>query len=38
MEFAGSELADELRALQVQATINLCLEWQDRYTDVISQA
>jgi methionyl-tRNA formyltransferase len=38
IELAGSELVDEWRALQVQATINLCLAWLDRYSQVISQA
>jgi UDP-2,4-diacetamido-2,4,6-trideoxy-beta-L-altropyranose hydrolase len=38
IELQGIELVDEWRALQARATIRLCLEWLDRYTEVIGQA
>jgi UDP-2,4-diacetamido-2,4,6-trideoxy-beta-L-altropyranose hydrolase len=38
VELTGTELVDEWRALQAEATINLCLNWLDRYTEVISLA
>jgi methionyl-tRNA formyltransferase len=34
----GSELVEEWRALQAEATIALCLEWLDRYSDVLKHA
>jgi methionyl-tRNA formyltransferase len=34
----GRELLEEWRALQVEATIALCLEWLDRYAEVIALA
>ncbi len=38
IELQGIELVEEWRALQARATIRLCLEWLDRYTEVIGQA
>jgi methionyl-tRNA formyltransferase len=38
IKLAGSELVDEWRALQALAMIKFCLEWLDRYTELISQA
>jgi methionyl-tRNA formyltransferase len=34
----GTELVNEWRALQAEATITLCLEWLDRYAEVLEQA
>lgn len=34
----GRELVDEWRELQAQATISLCLDWIDRYGEVVAQA
>jgi methionyl-tRNA formyltransferase len=34
----GTELVEEWRALQAQATFALCLEWLDRYAEVLEQA
>jgi UDP-2,4-diacetamido-2,4,6-trideoxy-beta-L-altropyranose hydrolase len=34
----GTELVEEWRALQAEATIALCLEWLDRYAEVIALA
>ena len=33
----GTELVEEWRALQAQATFALCLEWLDRYAEVLSK-
>jgi UDP-2,4-diacetamido-2,4,6-trideoxy-beta-L-altropyranose hydrolase len=38
IELQGTELVEEWRALQAEATISLCLEWLDRYADVLEQA
>lgn len=38
IELQGTELVDEWRALQAEATISLCLEWLDRYAEVLEQA
>jgi RimJ/RimL family protein N-acetyltransferase len=34
----GTELVEEWRDLQAQATIALCLEWLDRYAEVLKEA
>ena len=34
----GTELVEEWRSLQAEATIALCLEWLDRYAEVLEQA
>ena len=34
----GTELVDEWRQLQAEATINLCLQWVDNYQDLINSA
>ena len=34
----GHELVDEWRALQAQATLELCLAWFDRYREVVAAA
>ena len=34
----GTELVDEWRQLQAEATINLCLQWVDRYHELIEAA
>jgi methionyl-tRNA formyltransferase len=34
----GAELVEEWRVLQAQATMILCLDWLDRYAEVISRA
>ena len=34
----GTELVDEWRQLQAEATINLCLQWVDRYREIIDAA
>jgi UDP-2,4-diacetamido-2,4,6-trideoxy-beta-L-altropyranose hydrolase len=38
IDLQGTELVDEWRTLQAEATINLCLEWLDRHSEVIAQA
>jgi UDP-2,4-diacetamido-2,4,6-trideoxy-beta-L-altropyranose hydrolase len=38
IELQGTELVDEWRALQAEATVSLCLEWLDRYAEVLTQA
>jgi methionyl-tRNA formyltransferase len=38
IDLQGSELVEEWRALQAEATMSLCLEWFDRYSDVIAHA
>ncbi len=38
IDLQGSELVEEWRALQAEATIALCLEWLDRYAEVIALA
>jgi hypothetical protein len=38
IDLQGTELLDEWRTLQAEATINLCMEWLDRHIDVIAQA
>jgi len=38
IDLQGSELVEEWRALQAEATTALCLEWLDRYSEVIAQA
>ena len=35
---SGHELVDEWRALQERATLQLCLEWFDRYKEVTALA
>jgi methionyl-tRNA formyltransferase len=37
-DLQGTGLVDEWRALQAKATIALCLNWLDRYTEVLEQA
>ena len=32
----GNELVDEWRQLQAEATINLCLQWVNRYRELIN--
>jgi hypothetical protein len=32
----GHELVEEWRALQAQATLELCLAWFDRYREVVA--
>jgi len=34
----GTELVNEWRQLQAEATINLCLQWLDNYQDLINSA
>jgi methionyl-tRNA formyltransferase len=34
----GTEVVDEWRQLQAEATINLCLQWVDRYLELIDAA
>jgi len=34
----GTELVDEWRQLQAEATVNLCLQWVDRYRELIDAA
>jgi UDP-2,4-diacetamido-2,4,6-trideoxy-beta-L-altropyranose hydrolase len=38
IDLQGKELVDEWRALQAKATIALCLNWLDRYAEVLEQA
>jgi RimJ/RimL family protein N-acetyltransferase len=38
IELQGTELVDEWRTLQARATHRICLEWLDRYAEVINQA
>jgi UDP-2,4-diacetamido-2,4,6-trideoxy-beta-L-altropyranose hydrolase len=38
IDLQGTELVDEWRALQAKATIALCLNWLDRYAEVLEQA
>ncbi len=38
IDLQRTELGNEWRALQAEATIALCLEWQDRYAEVLEQA
>jgi len=38
IELQGTELVEEWRALQAETTAALCLEWLDRYADVLEQA
>ena len=38
IELQGYELVEEWRALQAQATLELCLAWFDRYHEVVAAA
>jgi methionyl-tRNA formyltransferase len=38
IDLQGTELVEEWRHLQAEATINLCLEWLDRHSELIAQA
>lgn len=38
IELTGQELVDEWRAIQAQATLELCLAWIDRYKDIVAAA
>jgi len=38
IDLQGTELVEEWRALQAEATIALCLEWLDRYAEVLAHA
>lgn len=38
MHFKGTELVEELRAIQADATFKLCLEFIDNYSDIIDKA
>ena len=38
IDLQGTELVEEWRALQAEATIALCLEWLDRYAEVLAKA
>ncbi|WP_221625468.1 hypothetical protein [Synechococcus sp. HK01-R] len=38
IDLQGTELVDEWRALQAEATIALCLEWLDRCAEVLDEA
>ena len=38
IQLKGHELVDEWRALQAQATLELCLAWFDRHQEVVSAA
>lgn len=38
IELQGHELVEEWRALQAQATLELCLAWFDRYHEVVAAA
>ncbi len=38
IDLQGTELVDEWRPLQAKATIALCLNWLDRYSEVLEQA
>ena len=38
IDLQGDELVEEWRALQAQATIELCLAWLDRYREVVAAA
>jgi UDP-2,4-diacetamido-2,4,6-trideoxy-beta-L-altropyranose hydrolase len=38
IELQGHELVEEWRALQAQATLELCLDWVDRYQEVLAAA
>jgi len=38
IKLQGHELVDEWRALQAQATQDLCLAWFDRYQEVVASA
>lgn len=38
IDLQGTELVEEWRALQADATINLCLEWLDRHSDVVAKS
>ena len=38
IDLQGTELVEEWRALQAEATIALCLEWFDRYAEVLAHA
>lgn len=36
INLTGNELVDEWRALQAQSTLQLCVEWVDRYKEVVA--
>jgi len=38
IDLQGHELVEEWRALQAQATLELCLVWLDRYREVVAEA
>lgn len=38
MHFTGTEIVEELRATQADATFKLCLEFIDNYPDIIDKA
>ncbi len=38
IDLQGTELVQEWRALQAKATLVLCLDWLDRYAEVLEQA
>jgi RimJ/RimL family protein N-acetyltransferase len=38
IDLQGTELVNEWRALQAKATLALCLDWLDRYAEVLEQA
>jgi methionyl-tRNA formyltransferase len=38
IELQGTELVEEWRALQAEETFALCLEWLDRYVEVVANA
>ena len=38
IDLQGHELVEEWRALQAQATLELCLAWFDRYQEVVAAA
>ena len=35
IELCGQELVEEWRTLQARATLELCLTWLDRYSDIV---